>query len=75
MSCFDEEAHAAACEAYREIEETGECPALIAAIEALVLSTVTRQSKGVELEVAAHLRESRVTCSRLRELLQERGRL
>jgi hypothetical protein len=43
-----------ACEAYREvIAERGSDPGLRAVIEALVISTITRQSQGIEMEAAA----------------------
>jgi len=75
MSCYDQEMHVVACEAYREvIAERGSDPGLRAVIEALVISTITRQSQGIEMEAGPHQRGG-VAGEALRELLQERGRL
>lgn len=75
MACYDQPLHDAACEALRELVEEGDHAGLIAAVHALVISTITHESRGVELEVARELRAVTHGCSHLRELLHERGRL
>jgi len=75
--CYDQPLHDACCEAYREIATDGlgaDHVDLVSALHTAIVKTVVAQGGGLELELAAHLRDASVDCSHLRELLMERGR-